>query len=112
AVVCIVVLFDSTVPTPDLHPFPTRRSSDLIAELQAGDGPPPGYERRPGAGRKPTAAADPGIRRALERLVEPGSRGDPQSPLRWRSEEHTSELQSRENLVCRLLLEKKKTALT
>src|SRR5690606_39309570 len=33
--------------------------------------------------------------------------------LRWmlsdRSEEHTSELQSRENLVCRLLLEKKKT---
>src|SRR5690606_41655984 len=28
-------------------------------------------------------------------------------PVRWRSEEHTSELQSRENLVCRLLLEKK-----
>src|SRR5690606_40561837 len=28
-------------------------------------------------------------------------------PLRLRSEEHTSELQSRENLVCRLLLEKK-----
>src|SRR5690606_39781415 len=30
-------------------------------------------------------------------------------PLSSRSEEHTSELQSRENLVCRLLLEKKKT---
>src|SRR5690606_40610601 len=29
-------------------------------------------------------------------------------PCSWRSEEHTSELQSRENLVCRLLLEKKK----
>ena len=29
--------------------------------------------------------------------------------IRKRSEEHTSELQSRENLVCRLLLEKKKT---
>src|SRR5690606_40895367 len=29
-------------------------------------------------------------------------------PTRCRSEEHTSELQSRENLVCRLLLEKKK----
>src|SRR5436309_7694044 len=29
-------------------------------------------------------------------------------PAAWRSEEHTSELQSRENLVCRLLLEKKK----
>src|SRR5690606_41596460 len=32
-------------------------------------------------------------------------------PLTWRSEEHTSELQSRENLVCRLLLEKKKIVL-
>src|SRR5438067_12909325 len=30
------------------------------------------------------------------------------SPSRWRSEEHTSELQSRFDLVCRLLLEKKK----
>src|SRR5690606_40278691 len=29
----------------------------------------------------------------------------------WRSEEHTSELQSRENLVCRLLLEKKKVSI-
>src|SRR5690606_41748028 len=32
----------------------------------------------------------------------------PQEDLSLRSEEHTSELQSRENLVCRLLLEKKK----
>src|SRR5436309_11675640 len=32
----------------------------------------------------------------------------PPTPASWRSEEHTSELQSRENLVCRLLLEKKK----
>src|SRR5690606_40072626 len=30
----------------------------------------------------------------------------------WRSEEHTSELQSRENLVCRLLLEKRKNCTT
>src|SRR5260370_11048960 len=30
------------------------------------------------------------------------------SPKKWRSEEHTSELQSHLNLVCRLLLEKKK----
>src|SRR5690606_41671458 len=35
------------------------------------------------------------------------SLGDPRGHL-IRSEEHTSELQSRENLVCRLLLEKKK----
>src|SRR6266478_9721032 len=34
------------------------------------------------------------------------SRGSIRSP--WRSEEHTSELQSQSNLVCRLLLEKKK----
>src|SRR2546430_4643411 len=36
-----------------------------------------------------------------------GSAGDP-APLAARSEEHTSELQSQSNLVCRLLLEKKK----
>src|SRR5690606_40623350 len=34
--------------------------------------------------------------------------GSPHAASSWRSEEHTSELQSRENLVCRLLLEKKK----
>src|SRR5690606_40969413 len=34
---------------------------------------------------------------------------DVQEKVRYRSEEHTSELQSRENLVCRLLLEKKKS---
>src|SRR5215469_17926286 len=32
----------------------------------------------------------------------------PGTPATWRSEEHTSELQSRRDLVCRLLLEKKK----
>src|SRR3989475_7661439 len=32
----------------------------------------------------------------------------PASPVDYRSEEHTSELQSQSNLVCRLLLEKKK----
>src|SRR5436309_12695773 len=37
---------------------------------------------------------------------------DPRQPQTPRSEEHTSELQSRENLVCRLLLEKKKIQLT
>src|SRR3712207_7741844 len=35
-------------------------------------------------------------------------RRDPRAPRRARSEEHTSELQSRQYLVCRLLLEKKK----
>src|SRR5258708_30037718 len=35
-------------------------------------------------------------------------RHGPQCRHRWRSEEHTSELQSPDHLVCRLLLEKKK----
>src|SRR5947209_15342859 len=40
------------------------------------------------------------------RLLRPGGRKA--SRRKWRSEEHTSELQSRQYLVCRLLLEKKK----
>src|SRR5690554_7448937 len=39
------------------------------------------------------------------RGIAPDQRSSPRS---WRSEEHTSELQSRPHLVCRLLLEKKK----
>src|SRR3989442_2022034 len=39
-----------------------------------------------------------------------GVRGRPEARLFRRSEEHTSELQSRPHLVCRLLLEKKKEA--
>jgi hypothetical protein len=39
--------------------------------------------RRPGAGRKPLADTDPGLVAALDALVEPATRGDPQSPLRW-----------------------------
>ena len=39
--------------------------------------------RRPGAGRKRLVDLNPLVQEALERLVEPASRGDPQSPLRW-----------------------------
>lgn len=42
-----------------------------------------GRLRAPGGGRKAKAVLDPGLVRALERLVEPVSRGDPESPLRW-----------------------------
>jgi hypothetical protein len=39
--------------------------------------------RRPGGGRKPLTHHDPPLLAALEALVEPTSRGDPESPLRW-----------------------------
>ena len=45
----------------------------------------PGRIRRPGGGRKKLVAIDPTVRDDLERLVEPVSRGDPESPLRWTS---------------------------
>src|SRR2546427_1833640 len=72
------------------------------------------------APRHALACAVPRTRRAP---VRPRSRRDPAAGSRWpcirrgpgralgvytRSEEHTSELQSQSNLVCRLLLEKKK----
>ncbi len=39
--------------------------------------------RRPGAGRPKATAHDPGLLAALDGLVEPTARGDPESPLRW-----------------------------
>ena len=54
-----------------------------IGELNTGDTAPVGRQRRAGAGRKRMLLVDPGVKAALERLVEPDSRGDPQSPLRW-----------------------------
>lgn|SRR5579884_357828 len=39
--------------------------------------------RRPGGGRKPLEVRQPGLLDALDRLVQPTSRGDPQSPLRY-----------------------------
>ena len=56
-----------------------------IQELRGEGAPPapPGRIRRPGGGRKPLEAHDPTLRADLERLVEPVTRGDPQSPLRW-----------------------------
>jgi transposase len=42
-----------------------------------------GRIRRPGGGRKRTVERDPTLRRDLEALIEPTSRGDPISALRW-----------------------------
>src|SRR5690606_40735036 len=95
----------------DLRSFPTRRSSDLgiifsvTSLILAGCG---------GNGATEYALQiDPSQYTGREVPVhaEVTLRGNLQNtPVEeLRSEEHTSELQSRENLVCRLLLEKKKT---
>ena len=39
--------------------------------------------RRPGGGRKKTVDIDPTLTKDLEKLIEPVTRGDPESPLRW-----------------------------
>src|SRR3712207_7110418 len=57
----------------------------------------------------PAAATQPAAARAID-LIEPARAQQRGPALALRSEEHTSELQSRQYLVCRLLLEKKKLA--
>ena len=44
---------------------------------------PAGRVRRPGGGRRSLVSLDPGLLGRLEGLVDPLSRGDPESPLRW-----------------------------
>src|SRR5205807_9530694 len=101
-----------TRPPPTPYPpfFPTRRSSDLSissAPTASNIGPSPSPWRcrkaRPAAssGRNRSQSTPFGITRCPARRMN-GVDCD------LRSEEHTSELQSPCNLVCRLLLEKKK----
>ena len=55
-----------------------------MAELkQAVPSPPVGRVRRAGGGRKRAIERDPKLPQDLERLVEPVTPGDPESPLRW-----------------------------
>src|SRR5699024_12817060 len=85
---------------PTLHPFPTRRSSDLgphLLQAHPQNRRPRGNPVRRGAG---VCEAGPGLHHPLRR------RGWWRPGPASRSEEHTSELQSRFDLVCRLLLEK------
>src|SRR5437870_6152376 len=80
------LLFRSSSALRDLHSFPTRRSSDLSVAISV----------RTGGTPIPDTTWS-----AFVPVAAPGTN---------RSEEHTSELQSRGHLVCRLLLEKKKSA--
>jgi DDE family transposase len=52
-------------------------------ELAGGAEPMPGRSRRPGAGRPRAEEAQPGLRQALDGLLEEGRRGDPMSEITW-----------------------------
>jgi transposase len=56
---------------------------DGLADLDDETGLATGRVRRPGGGRKRLVERDPGLVAALEALVDPVTRGDPESPLRW-----------------------------
>ena len=54
-----------------------------IRELESNDPLPSNRQRRRGGGRKPLEVHQPDLIDAIDQLVEPTERGDPQSPLRW-----------------------------
>jgi transposase len=54
-----------------------------LRELESGHALETSRVRRAGGGRKPITETDPTLLCDLERLVDPGSRGDPCQPLRW-----------------------------
>ncbi|TWT74301.1 ISAzo13 family transposase [Allorhodopirellula solitaria] len=60
-----------------------RTVKNGIAELQSKTPLPSGRQRHPGGGRKPLECHQAKLVSAVEALVEPTERGDPQSPLRW-----------------------------
>src|SRR3712207_8981640 len=81
-------------PRSTLFPYTTLFRSDPAATVRRGGGPAQPVPAGPARPDPPPAGA--------RRPAGPPPRPPP------RSEEHTSELQSRQYLVCRLLLEKKK----
>jgi len=56
-----------------------------LEELERRELLEPGRVRRAGAGQKPIRETNPAIEKDLGRLLEDGTRGDPESPLRWTS---------------------------
>src|SRR3712207_7764015 len=89
---------------PSTTLFRSRRAGRLVAPRRRGD--------RARVDRRVVHAVDAPTREIPERRE--ATRVRPERGMtrrRTRSEEHTSELQSRQYLVCRLLLEKKKTTM-
>src|SRR3712207_8703592 len=95
-------------PRSTLFPYTTLFRSVAARERQRGEAAhhdhPQRSPRQVGGGERGLAEE----REALELLGELQQRGRVLEGVHRRSEEHTSELQSRQYLVCRLLLEKKK----
>src|SRR5690349_23992639 len=85
-------------PTSTLFPYTTLFRSGRTGQ--------PDLRRRPGGAFRVRSDRDVTARRGDRREAAAVRRGH--GRRRARSEEHTSELQSRRDLVCRLLLEKKK----
>jgi len=54
-----------------------------MKELASGSFQPTGRIRKPGGGRKSITHTDPSLTALLEKTIEGGTRGDPESPLRW-----------------------------
>src|SRR5207302_9680606 len=99
----------NTTPTPHLYPLSLHDA--LPISKIAGCTLPLNrcsiYESKE-AGRRLNAMLSMGLSRPWQDALETLTGSKQMDATAIRSEEHTSELQSRENLVCRLLLEKKK----
>src|SRR5439155_26978833 len=96
---------------PHLPPFPTRRSSDLPPDRSSVSGGVPHPDDRISAARIPRVVIRDSrfsILGSWFLVLGSDLKGKTRLVNEQRSEEHTSELQSRGHLVCRLLLEKKK----
>src|SRR5690606_40534063 len=92
-----------------VRPFPTRRSSDLHRMRVASRRMRSALTIfRASFPKKDFKEIDRDVRKVTRALGEARDLDVQLEVVQERSEEHTSELQSRENLVCRLLLEKKK----
>src|SRR5690606_41356568 len=87
----------SDAQTTEISPLSLHDALPILRHHQRGRGPVGGPERAGPHHHGPPPAAGGAPRRTGHRQSSPG-----------RSEEHTSELQSREKIVCSLLLEKKK----
>src|SRR5439155_18729520 len=92
-----------------LHPFPTRRSSDLVtfAEIRPLSRRPPwdsSSRSTTSATSRSSSSASPSAQSSSSTACPSAASGARKTAPR-RSEEHTSELQSRGHIVCRLLLE-------